>query len=162
MTGNSSPPRLYSKTGVVHVPLYEKTLPPRKIILFPSLVLWTTLIHTVSRHAGAIFLFDGVISRRSAGCGHDQPPLFDGINLLKTNTLRDEFVFGTPQLLMRVARARAAKWPSTCVPGHPASGVASNPPLPRAKPSAGYLFRALDYDQRLLLVDMQLNAVYAV
>ena len=121
-------------------------------------MLWTTLIH--SRNAGAIFLFDGVISRRSAGCGHDQPPLFDGINLLKTNTLRDEFVIGTPQLLMRVSRARAAKRPSTSVSGHPATGFASNPPLPRAKPSAGNLFRALDYIQRLFRVDTQLKAVY--
>ena len=45
-----------------------------------------------------------------------------------------------------MTRARAAKRPSTSV----------------AKASAGYLFRALDYEQRLLRVDMQLNAVYAV
>ena len=122
-------------------------------------MLWTTLIH--SRHAGAIFLFDGVISRRSAGCGHDQPPLFDGIDFFKTYALRDEFVIGTPQLLMRVARARAANWPSTSVSGHPATGFASNPPLPRAKPSAGHLSMAIDYNQRALRVDSQLNAVYA-
>ena len=97
-----------------------------------------------------------VISRRSAGSGHDQPPLFDGID-----SLRDEFVFGTAQLLMRVTRARAANWPSTSVPGHPATGFASNPPLPRAKPSAGNLFWALDYNRRVLRVDTQLNPVYA-
>ena len=101
-----------------------------------------------------------VISRRSAGSGHDQPPLFDGIDVLKTNALRDEFAFGTPQLLMRVTRARAAKWPSTSVSGHPATGFASNPPLPRAKPSAGHLSMAIDYNQRVLRVDSQLNAVY--
>ena len=101
-----------------------------------------------------------VISRRSAGSGHDQPPLFDGIYLFKTNQLRDVVVFDTAQLLMRVTRARAANWPSTSVPGHPATGFASNPPLPRAKPSAGHLSMALDYSQRALRVDSQLNAVY--
>ena len=100
------------------------------------------------------------VAGRSAGSGHDWPPLFDRINQFKTDADRDEFVFGIGRLLMRVARARAAKWPSTRVPGHPASGVASNPPVPRAKPSAGNLFRPLDYDQRLLRVDTQLNPVY--
>ena len=157
MTGNSSPPRLNSKTGGIGAP-FEKTLPPRKIILFP----FPGVVDDAypQPQCRSDISFASVISRRSAGCGHDQPPLFDGINLLKTNTLRDEFVIGTPQLLMRVARARAAKWPSTRVPGHPASGVASNPPVPRAKPSAGNLFRPLDYDQRLLRVDTQLNPVY--
>ena len=98
--------------------------------------------------------------RRSASSGHDRPPQFDGIDLFKIGSLRDEFVFGTPQLLIRVARARAAKWPSTCVPGHPGTAFASNPPLPRAKPSAGTLFLALDYSECALRVDSQLNAVY--
>ena len=47
--------------------------------------------------------------RSSAASGHDRPPLFEGIDLFKTNALRDKIVFGTPQLLIRVARARAAK-----------------------------------------------------
>ena len=97
---------------------------------------------------------------RSAASGHDWPPLFEGIDLFKIDSLRDEFVFGTPQLLMRVSRARAAEWPSACVPGHPASGFASNPPVPLAKPSAGHFFRAVDYDRRVFSVDGQLNAVY--
>ena len=80
--------------------------------------------------------------------------------MFKTNQLRDVVVFDTAQLLMRVTRARAANWPSTSVPGHPATGFASNPPLPRAKPSAGHLSMALDYSQRALRVDSQLNAVY--
>ena len=107
------------------------------------------------------FFYREVISRRSAASGHGRPPLFEGIDLFKIDSLRDEFVFGTPQLLMRLSRARAAEWPSACVPGHPATGFASNPPLPRAKPSAGHLSRALDYSQRALRVDTQLNAVYA-
>ena len=102
-----------------------------------------------------------VISRRSAASGHDRPPLFEGIDLFKTNALRDKIIFGTPQLLIRVARARAAKWPSACVSAHPGTGFASNPPLLLAKPSAGNLFWALDYDQRTLRVDSQLNPVYA-
>ena len=53
--------------------------------------------------------FREVISRRSAASGHGQPPLFDGIDLFKIDSMRDEFVFGTPQLLIRLARARAAK-----------------------------------------------------
>ena len=98
--------------------------------------------------------------RRSAGCGHDRPPQFDRINQFNIDADRDEFVFGIGRLLMRVARARAAKWPSTSVPGHPASGFASNPPVPLAKPSAGHFFRAVDYDRRVFSVDGQLNAVY--
>ena len=100
--------------------------------------------------------------RRSAGCGHDRPPQFDRINQFNIDADRDEFVFGTPQLLMRLSRARAAEWPSACVPGHPASGFASNPPVPLAKPSAGHFSRAVDYDRRVFSVDGQLNAVYAV
>ena len=99
--------------------------------------------------------------RRSAGCGHDRPPQFDRINQFNIDADRDEFVFGTLSLLMRVVCARAAEWPSACVPGHPATGFASNPPLPRAKPSAGHLSMAIDYNQRALRVDSQLNAVYA-
>ena len=101
-----------------------------------------------------------VISRHNAASGHDQPPQFDRIDLFKIGSCRDEFVFDTRQLLMRVARARAAKWPSACSSAHPATGFASNPLLPRAKPSAGNLFRALDYSQRALRVDSQLNPVY--
>ena len=118
----------------------------------------STLIH--STHVGRNTAFVSVISRRSAGSGHDRPPQFDGINLFNINALRAEFVFGTAQLLMRVTRARAANWPSTSVPGHPASGFASNPPVPLAKPSAGHFFRAVDYDWRVFSVDGQLNAVY--
>ena len=112
------------------------------------------------RDVDATFPCREAVASRSAASGHDWPPLFEGIDLFKIDSLRDEFVFGTPQLLMRVSRARAAEWPSVCVPGHPASGFASNPPLPRAKPSAGNLFRALDYIQRLFRVDTQLKAVY--
>ena len=114
------------------------------------------------RDVDATNAFVSVISRRSAASGHDWPPLFEGIDLFKIDSLRDEFVFGTPQLLMRVTRARAANWPSTSVPGHPASGFASNPPVPLAKPSAGHFSRAVDYDRRVFSVDGQLNAVYAV
>ena len=121
-------------------------------------MLVSTLVH--STHVGRNTAVVSVISRRSAGSGHDQPPQFDGIDSFKINSLRYEFVFGTAQLLIRVTRARAANWPSTSVPGHPASGSASNPPLPRSKPSSGHLSRALHYSQRALRVDSQLNPVY--
>ena len=100
------------------------------------------------------------VAGRSAGSGHDRPPLFDRINQFKTDADGDEFVSGTQQLLMRVARARAAKRPSPSVPGHPTSGFASDPPVPLARPSADHFSMALDYVQRALRVDRQLNAVY--
>ena len=61
------------------------------------------------RDVDATYFFRELISRRSAASGHDRPPLFEGIDLFKIDSLRDEFVFGTPQLLIRLARARAAK-----------------------------------------------------
>ena len=124
------------------------------------LSIYLSIYIFLSIYVDATNAFVSVISRRSAASGHDNPPQFDRIHLFKTATDRDDFVFGTRCFLMRVTRARCAKWPSVCSSAHPATCFASNPPVPLAIPSAGYLSRALDYVRRLLRVDSQLNAVY--
>ena len=78
--------------------------------------------------------------RRCAGCGHDRPPQFNGINLLKTDTTDADHVTDTSGVLVACTVRGAPEWPSAPPPAAHTPGITSHMCVSLANASADHFF----------------------